>query len=1043
MKILAVCVMLLFGLQPMYSQFGKNKVQYQKFEWKYISSEHFDVYYSNGLNYVAQFCAYKAEDALASLYNNFGYRITKKINLVVYGSHNEFQQTNVLSEFMPEGVGGVTELFKNRVVIPFEGDWEKFRHVIHHELVHAYLNEVFYSGSMQVAIQSKTQIPLWMNEGLAEYESIGGLDIATDMFMRDITISEYLPPLSRLGGYFAYRGGQAFYSYVASKYGKGKVGELINRLRSLGNADAAFKSAFGMSLEDFSEEWENEIKKQYLPDLDKFKRLDEFAKRLTNHAKENNFYNTSPAISPDGSKVAFISDRDGDFGIYVMDVDRKSEPRLIVSSQRSLDFEELNILTPGISWNPKGDKLAITAKAGGEDALYIIDIQKDETEKFTFDIKTMTSARWSPDGKYIAVVATVTEQPDIYLFDVQTKNLNKLTNDVFTDLHPAWSNDSKYVYFVSDRLNYLNGVYNKTTMRMWEHNINSSDIYRINIANKEIERITTDPQNKKTSLVVSKDNAKLFFVTEYNGIGNLYEMNLETKAIRPKTNSISGITQLDLSKDETKLLFSAQNKGGFDLFMIRNPFDKNLENEELPLTKYKIKLRDQEKLANQITTDTVTITQSKDEIKGYGKFAVEFSRQQMVTPNKDIPVYKAETTTKDKTSSTEFLERDYKVTLSNDIILGNAGYNNFWGSYQGIIQMLFSDLLGDHQIYTQLNLFNDLNNSGIMVQYGYMPEVIDYYITAQHNALLWYLPNYNVGAYNLYRLRNYGLKLDASYAFSRFDRMELGVQWLGVAKENQDIPTEESYGAHYILPSARYVYDNTQFGFLAPYRGMRAFVDMQLSPVTRKFVTFTTDVRQYVPIYRQIYGFMARFSGGASLGADPRNFFMGGVDNWINRGAIAYTSTTDPQLFQNPEDFAFMNLPMPVRGFEISQSIGSKYFLTNLEFRFPLFQALVAGPLPIMLDGVMGSFFLDLGTSWSSSDLGVIGFRSPQYITLVDNVGNTSQRRRYTEGTILMSTGIGMRTVFLGYPVRVDVAWRKDGDTWSEPNWLFSLGLDL
>ena len=165
-----IVLLFLFQVPTIYSQFGKNKVQYRTFNWKYIQSDHFDIYYydSSGLN-LAKFTSFVAEDALTKLQTDFRYRITNRISIITYHSKNDFQQTNVVSEYMPEGVGGVTELFKNRMVLPFEGEWEKFRHVIHHELVHAFLNDKFYGGTIQSLISggAKIELPIWMNEGLA------------------------------------------------------------------------------------------------------------------------------------------------------------------------------------------------------------------------------------------------------------------------------------------------------------------------------------------------------------------------------------------------------------------------------------------------------------------------------------------------------------------------------------------------------------------------------------------------------------------------------------------------------------------------------------------------------------------------------------------------------------------------------------------------------------------------------------------------------------------------------------------------------------
>ena len=156
------------------SVYGKNKVQYKDFEWEYIQTNHFDIYYSQNGYELAEFTADAAEDAYESIRKILRYDINNRIPIVIYNSHNEFQQTNVIDEYLEEGIGGVTELFKNRVVVPFEGNYSQFRHVIHHELVHAVLNDMFYGGSIQsiVASRSPFTLPLWMNEGFAEYASM-------------------------------------------------------------------------------------------------------------------------------------------------------------------------------------------------------------------------------------------------------------------------------------------------------------------------------------------------------------------------------------------------------------------------------------------------------------------------------------------------------------------------------------------------------------------------------------------------------------------------------------------------------------------------------------------------------------------------------------------------------------------------------------------------------------------------------------------------------------------------------------------------------
>src|SRR5947209_4312307 len=315
MKILSVMCLLALGISAtdsygQSSNFGKNKVHYIDFQWHYIQSAHFDIYYYQGGYELAQFVAETAESSVVSIEKTVHYDITQRIAILVYNSHNDFQQTNAVGEFLPEGVGGVTELLKNRVVIPFEGDFELFRHVIHHELTHAVINDMFVGGTYQSLLTGGgMEIPSWMNEGLAEYNSLHGLDIETDMFMRDAVLNDAVPLLTRLGGYIQYRVGQTMYWYIDQRYGPDKVGELLQRIKNSRSVEAGFRGTFGLSVGEFGEKFLDGLKVLYYPDIARYNDPNDYAEALADHKKLDDFMNVSPEVSPQGDQVAFISDR--------------------------------------------------------------------------------------------------------------------------------------------------------------------------------------------------------------------------------------------------------------------------------------------------------------------------------------------------------------------------------------------------------------------------------------------------------------------------------------------------------------------------------------------------------------------------------------------------------------------------------------------------------------------------------------------------------------------------------------------------------------
>ncbi|MCX7908118.1 MAG: hypothetical protein N2560_01185 [Ignavibacteria bacterium] len=1035
-KIFIYLIILFTSTSFLLSQFGKNKVQYQKFQWRYIQTKHFDVFFHDNNKTLAIFTGIVAEQSLESIQKTLKYKISQRIPIIVYNSHNQFQQTNVIDMYLPEGIGGVTELFKNRVVLPFEGNYEQFRHVIHHELVHAVINDWFYGGTFQSAVSrgNMVEIPLWMHEGLCEWESIGGMDITTDVYIRDLTLSENLPDLNNLDGYNAYRGGQTFWWFVSERYGKHKIPELLNKLKSTGSVENAFKATFNMKLEDFSNEWKKFLKKYYFPDIDKFNYPSDFAIKITDHKKKRNFYNTSPAISPQGDKIAYIADKDGLFSLFIYDIDKNKNVE-VVSSFRQQDFEELNVLTPGISWNPDGNKLSISAKYRGEDVIYIVDANSREFERINLGFKQISSVSWSPKEDLIAFSATELDRKDIFLYNLQLKTITRLTNDVFYDDYPIWANDGKSIYFISSRGQNLNNNLDSTiTFKPWVINNSMRDIYKIDLLSRKITRLTFSPDFNKTSLAISGDDKYLYFVADDNGIGNIYRLDLSTNQIKPITNSLSNITQISHSKISENLVFSALTEGGFDIFMLKNPSAIELKSDTLPLTKFRSSQIESRKPEKNVFDSTFEITQDTTNINiSYGKFKVDFSRQSMVKPNKDVKIHLQNFSQGYSFSDSDFVDYEYKLKFTPDLILGNPYYDSFWG-FQGLAQMLFSDILGDHQIYLAANLWLDLKNSNFYLQYSYLPNTIDYHFSAFQSSILFSMWNNNIFGYESFRLRNYGVGFTSSYPLSLFNRFEMNIILFNASKENISNLYEPSVSKVILFPSIKYVYDDVIFGSFAPERGSRYYVEFRAVPKiftnSINFFTLKFDYRKYWD-FGYFLKLAVRGIGATSFGSNPQRFYLGGVDNWIN-----YRVNTENFLFENPEDFAFMELITPLRGWGYSDGVGNHFLASNIELRFPLFTALLPGPIPIIFNDVLGVAFFDIGGAWSGS-MANFKFRPPEVIYF------SSDRYKVEQNRLLMSLGVGARAWILGLPIKMDIAWRKEYAGWSKPFYLFSINYDF
>ncbi|MCK5572550.1 MAG: PD40 domain-containing protein, partial [Bacteroidetes bacterium] len=925
--------------------FGKNKVQYHRFDWQFIQSDHFDIYFSQDGQYLAEFTAAAAESAYASISKLFRYQLVNRVPLIVYNSHNDFQQTNVITGYLEEGIGGVTELFKNRVIIPFEGDYKKFRHVLHHELVHAVINDMFYGGSIQSIISNNItlQIPLWFNEGLAEFESLRW-DTNSDMFLRDATVHEKLPEIKRLSGYFAYRGGQSVFWYISRKYGEQKIGEILNRIKSTRSVEAGFRGSIGLSLAELSERWHKDQKVQYWPDIAKREDPADFSRRLTDHEKEGGFYNTSPTISPQGDRIAFISNRDDFFDLFIMSATDGSRLEKLIDGQQTENLEELHLLTPGLSWSPDGKRLALAVKAGEEDAILLYDVDDLDYEKLTFGLDGIFSVAWSPVGDKLAFVGNNPMQSDIYTYDFETQELVNLTSDGFSDADPAWSLDGKRVVFSSDRGSLLSGL---GDIAMDTVDYSQQDLYLVDVETRGITRLTDWPHSDEKSPAVGPDGNSIVFISDRNGINNVYTLDIDTRESRPVTNSIAGVYQLSLSRDGSKMAFTSLNYSGFDIFVMRNPIERDLGIDELELTEF-FKLKYAPPKSSDVLAaeaEEVAETDTSEAPAGlYGNnIEIDFSNYVFrETYNEDVPtdstIEGMPKISGNVDDDGEYKVNEYKLNFSPDIVYGAAGYDTFYG-ISGSTVMAFSDMLGDHQIVFVTNLLLDLKNSDYALQYFYLGGRLDWGVGGFHSARFVFLRD--TFGESLYRFRTYGGVIAAYYPIDRFTRFEYDLTWYSVTKENLDRIEAPIQQRNLIVPGFGYVYDTVLWGFTAPVTGSRyrfgVFGTPKLGRDGLSFVNVTGDYRTYLRLGRN-YTFALRLAGGGSFGPDPQKFVVGGVDYWINP---SFEGGYIP--IEDAEDFLFLQTGLPLRGYNYNARIGSRYFVYNMEFRYPLFAFLQAG----------------------------------------------------------------------------------------------------
>ena len=1050
-------------------QFGKNKVQYREHNWSYIQTKHFDIYFTEEGNDAAEYAATSAEEALADIEKKLDYQINNRISLIVYNSHNEFQETNTSDGYLSQGIGGFTEPFKNRVVFPFEGSFSKYKHVIHHELVHAVMRDLLYGGTIQniIAKGITLQLPIWYHEGMAEFLS-SGWETNSDMFIRDAAINEYLPDIKRLNGYYAYRGGQALFKYIADTYGIEKIAELLYSIKAKGSLKKGLKASIGIDLDELNEKWKKSIKKEFWPDVAIRKDPEEFAKRLTDNKKLGGFYNASPAISPKGDKIVVISDRDIYLDVYLINSFDGKEIKKVIESGTTENLEELNVLFPSLTWAPDNKRIALSSKSEGYDVIKIIDTDTDDDYNLPFKFPGIESVSWSPDGKYIAFLGSNAHQSDIYIYNFSTKKVTNLTNDIFSDYLPNWSPDSRSLIFSSDRGDLTKEDFPQDGYSMAQLPSYQMDLFKIDIETKKITRITDWQLSDEKSAVFSLDGKEIIFISDYNGIDNLYKKRialedqdtvnsvLDLPAV-PLTNSLNGISSISISKDTKKLVFSTLFNAGYNVFLINNPFLLK-KVKKIEMTEYMSQFyneNDNQSTDSTISLNKITISNGKEfiyhpvekedsteninsniftgqvidegqkgidtsAIEDYSNFAFADEKTNNDSTNKNLNKSLFSEKLDDEGN---FLVHKYKVNFSPDLIYANAGFSSLYGVL-GTTVLSFSDVLGNHRLIGTTSLQIDLKNSDYGLAYYYLPKRINYGFQGYHTARFVLLNSiYGIA---LYRFRSYGAFASASLPINTFHRVDASLSLQRVSKENLDVLEEPIEKETFIIPSLSYVKDNTMWGYTSPIQGERYKINIFGNPgftnTKRSFFSITWDYRKYFRFFYD-YSFAIRFSGGYSSGANPQRFFLGGTESWINR-----TFATRDIPLSSAADFIFLTPAMPLRGYNYAEQLGTKYSLVNLELRMPLIRYLVTGPLPILFQNIMGVAFLDVGSAWEQN-------KNLKFFT------KTALEKTVTKD-LLIGTGFGARIYFM-FLWKFDVAWTYNLENFSGPKYYISIGLDF
>ena len=961
--------------------YGKNRVKYDHFDWHIYTTEHFEIYYYPELEQHLERVASYAESAYEKISADLKHDLAERVPLVVFKTHSEFEQQNIIPSDIPEGVMAFAEPQRGRMVLPIDEPSDQLYRLITHELTHRFEFDIIPRSVI------RQSVPLWVDEGLADY--MAGVWRPIDLMMlRDVAVADIVPKMSEFeqyGGFasprLVYNLGHAAFEFIESRWGKEGIRQYLFALRKniVGGGGDPYDDALHLTAEEFDQEFDKYIKDRFKPFRDK-ERPTDYGRNLAPDPQKTKYpavYSIEP--SPSGDLIAAMASnrKDGELDILLISSEDGEVIRNLTDGF-SLDYGFDYITTPvarfntapWVSWSPVGDRMAYFARNGKTKTLIVQNVVTSQIERRIemASVDEPESPDIGPNGRRVVFSALRDGIGDIFLVDLDTEALTNLTSDEFGEYSPTFSPDGTSVVYLArvsgnDKLFRIDlDTLEQTQLTFGTHDDTGAQF--IDEETVVFSSTATDPEQP-----IDPDVAR-------NGsIFNIWTLDLRTGQLEQYTDALTGnVSPVVLHKaDETRIAFVTYFKGQYGVHTVTR----------------------EEPLYTAVASDF-----------GAGGPVIDFQApltHTLITGNSR------------KKGKFEKLFLDGRPPIA----LGVS--NN--GDVLGGTQVTFSDVLGDQQF--SLFASSHAQYRTVAFSYNNLSRRFQYALQAfsQEQFLYGLAPGALFSPDLAFLSRDQALavqtvrggSLFGIYPFSRYRRLELSAGAFDYNEQFDNPALEQESRA----------FQEQQFGTQIFRNGM--FV-----PFGIVFIQETTVFRQFGPlagntvrIGYEVAPQLGNTLDRQTLDVDARYYLRLGETGLLalrGRGLKSWGGFPD---------FLFFGGNSELRGYDYLEFIGHEAFFANAELRFPLIEAMLT-PIGI-LGGVRGTFFFNLGAAGFNDEPFKLSSRSSELFTPL--VFNSVTRRvepgptpKHVSGFRLVdgraSYGFGLSTMAIGFPIHFDWSWR-------------------
>jgi Tol biopolymer transport system component len=1043
---------------PSQETFGKNRVQHKTFNWKIFRTTNFEIYHYQGGTDLAKLTAQYAESEFDKITDVLGWTPYSRVKIFLYNSPAELEQSNMGLSTMDNIDDEKLDLAQSRVEVAYTGDQIGFKKKLVNDISMLFVYDMLYGGNMKEALQSSLllTLPEWFMSGTAAYISEGWSPELTD-YMRDFFKNRNVRKPTLMSGKDATLIGHSIWNYIAERYGKDKISDILNLTRIIRTEQTSITSTLGVpSYNRFLRDW-----RAYYLNINKNAEQFYVDPKPSWKVKLNEYTNSDGGaiikISQDKKFTAISEVKNGRYRIYVADSETGSK-KMIRQGKIDQVTGKLNNQPALLGWS-RNNTLAILASENGRKNFYLY--EGIGTKKIKIKLKRnirgldqIEDMDISSDGTMLAVSADKAGKNDIYLISVARASALQLTNDLYDDLSPRFiQGSSRKVVFSSNRLTdslgSAKGDYKTISdaFSVFEHDgtPKTGTITRL-----------LQSEERVRALPVYADANDVIYISNSKGVANLFKLNRASGTSSQLTNYIYNIRSADINLKSGGALAYTYLFDGYYNAAFKNGFDSNASLDTPSLNAANVQSAGIPGAGNTAAKDTVANTAQAPVPAGIVLKEGEVDTDNYQFDPDVLQTFESRQRKGAFASTTPGITSRQRATRENIAIKGPYPYKGLFITNDassdwrvdpirgfGYAQSLsMNDLLENHVIKAGFFISSNFRNSDLFAEYKNNTYRIDFGLRIDRKAL------YVDSEISAQKYRFNQLMFSASYPFSTTSRFTVSPMFTSTRMIDVNILQNPDLTSNYGGVRAEYVFDNTRVRGTNMMEGTRFKLrydsHVGFTSLDESFNRVSLDFRHYQKLHRDLI-LAVRASASHSGGKAPKQNILGGMENWIgNKKEIR--EGTNPLAFGpsiDNRDIFFADFATNLRGFNLNKLSGTTYMLLNAELRIPLIKYLYRGSISSsFLRNFQVVGFGDIGTAWTgrgpfsennSLNTQIIGVPEDSWRATVTNYRNP----------YLMGYGMGVRTTLFGFYAKFDYAWGIDNGSTNKAIPYVTLGYDF